>query len=530
MKKRAAVLFLAAVMAVTLSPAAQAAPNQGSPFLDLPEVHWSYEYVYPLYQQGVINGYPDGTFQPKGEVTWGEAFKLILLATGADEPEPEEGKHWAYPYIEPALDEKLVYSFDEEALGDVPTRLAVARMTARALDLTDISGESPYDDCTDGYVTELFEKGIMDGFLNEDGSRSFQPDKTISREEMAAIIYRVKNIDVTQGMFRFNNYWLDWLDAVAPTPFTPEQFVKDEETGRISYTGGYYTRGVDVSGHKRDIDWEAVAADGIDFAIIRAGNRLYGRNSTAEVFEDSYFHTNMQGAIGAGLDVGAYFFSSAITVEEAIEEADKLLEMVEPYRAYVTYPVVCDWEYLGGKDSRAYGVDAEVITDCINAFCKRVADAGYTPMVYFNEYCGYVKMDLSRLIEYPFWYAEYKDAPGCIYNFQMWQYSSKGQVAGIDSAVDLDLCFVPYPSGAVSYPNAAPGFVPAPDTQPDASTEPWLPTSPEPSESPSSEPTSPGPSEALGPDFSNPAYPEPELTLPPEEDPEPTPPHILVYV
>ena len=519
MKKRAAVLFLAAVMAVTLSPAAQAAPNQGSPFLDLPEVHWSYEYVFPLYQQGVINGYPDGTFQPKGEVTWGEAFKLILLATGVDEPEPEEGRHWAYPYIEPALDEKLVYSFDEGALNEVPTRLAVARMTARALDLTDISGESPYDDCTDGYVTELFEKGIMDGFLNEDGSRSFQPDKTISREEMAAIIYRVKNIDVTQGMFRFNNYWLDRFDTVAATPFSPEQFVKDEETGRISYTGGYYTHGVDVSGHKLDIDWEAVAADGIDFAIVRAGNRTYG---SGLLFEDSYFHKNMQGAIDAGLDVGAYFFSNAITVEEAEEEAEMFLAMVEPYREHVTYPVVCDWEYLGGKDSRAYGVDAEVITDCVNAFCKKVAEAGYIPMFYFNEYCGYVKMDLSRLIEYPFWYAEYKDAPGCIYNFQMWQYSSKGQVAGIDSAVDLDLCFVPYPGGAVSYPNLAPGFIPPVDAQPDYSTQPADSAWPDNSAGPAF------------PDFSTPAYPEatPEPTpaLPPEETPELTPPPILVYV
>lgn len=456
MKKRLAVPLLAVLMAVTLSPSAQAVPDLGSPFADLPEAHWSYQYVLPLYEQEVVNGYPDGTFRPAGDVTWGESFKLLLLATGCEQPEPEEGKHWAYPYIQPALDNQLVYRYDEEALDDIPTRLEVARMTARALDLTDISGQSPYNDCDDGYVTELFEKGIMDGFLNEDGSRSFQPGKTISREELATIVWRVMNVDVSQGMFRFrDNYWLDVLDTVAPVPFVPEQFVRDEETRRISYTGGYFARGIDVSGHKRDIDWPAVAADGIDFAIVRAGNRLYGKDSTAEIFEDSYFHTNMQGAIDAGLDVGAYFFSAAVTVEEAIEEADKLLEMVEPYREHITYPVVCDWEYLGGKESRAYGVDAKTITDCILAFCRRVADAGYTPMVYFNEYCGYLKMDLSRLTEFPFWYAEYADTPKCIYNFQMWQYSSKGEVAGIKSAVDMNLCFVPYPEGAVPYPNAA---------------------------------------------------------------------------
>ena len=111
-----------------------------------------------LHRQGVVKGYPDGTFQPLGNVTWGEAFKLILLAVGCEEPENDPDLHWAQPYIQLALDNVLVYSFDEGSLDEPPTRLSVARMAARALDLTDISGESPYEDCQDGYVVELFEK------------------------------------------------------------------------------------------------------------------------------------------------------------------------------------------------------------------------------------------------------------------------------------------------------------------------------------------------------------------------------------
>lgn len=454
MKKRAAVLLLSLLLAVTASPGVRAAPaasptfaGPSSPFSDLSTEHWAYPYVHDLYLQGVVGGYPDGTFQGENPVTWGEAFKLILLAVGCEEPENDPDLHWAQPYIQLALDNVLVYSFDEGSLDEPPTRLSVARMAARALDLTDISGESPYEDCQDGYVVELFEKGIMDGTLEDDGVRRFHPDQFITREELSAVIWRLRSVDVTQGMMRFSNYWLDVLDGVPPTAFTPEQFVKDER-GRITYTGGYFTRGVDVSGHKQDIDWPAVAADGIDFAIIRAGNRLYGKNSTAAVCEDSYFDQNMQGAIAAGLDVGAYFFSSAITVEEALEEADLLLSKLEPYRQYITYPVVCDWEFLGGKNSRAYGVDAKVITECIAAFCQRVEEAGYQPMFYFNDYCGYVKFDLSKLTQYDFWYAEYADTPACIYNFQMWQFSSKGQVAGISSDVDMNLCFVPYPKPA----------------------------------------------------------------------------------
>ena len=448
MKKRAAVLILAIVLALSSSTTAMAA---GGPlFTDLPETQWSHQYIADLCGQGVINGYPDGSFRPGDNVTYGEAFKLLLLAIGVAEPAYVPGQHWAMPYVKPALDNKLMYTFNSAYLDSVPSRLTVARMVARALDLIDVAGESPYDDCEDGYVVELYEKGIMNGFDNADGSKSFRPDKPISREEMAAIIWRVKNVDVTQGMIRVNNYWVDVLDSVPLTTFSRDQFGRDEQ-GRVTYSGGYYARGIDVSGHKGDIDWQAVAADGIDFAIIRAGNRGWGESGT--LMEDSKFVQNMEGAIAAGLDVGAYYFSNAITVAEAEEEVARFLARLEPYREYITYPVVCDWEYLGGNESRAYGVDARIITQCIDTFCRRVAEAGYTPMVYFNEYCGIIKMDLSKLTQYQFWFAEYANAPSCIYNFQFWQYSSKGKVAGIASDVDMNLCFVPFGKGVQNPPD-----------------------------------------------------------------------------
>lgn len=450
MKKRAAVLLLAILLTVTSSTTAMAAGS--SLFTDLPEDHWSYQYVSDLALKGIAKGYPDGSFQPRSNITYAEAFKLILLATGVPEPEPQPGRHWAYPYIQPALDNLLVYSFDAGDLDKAPTRQEVARMAARALRFTDVSGDSPYDDCTDGYVVKLFEKGVMDGFLNGDGSRSFHPDAPISREEMFTIVWRMMNLNLTEGMFRSGtavSYWVDVLEGVPENPYTKEQFVKDEK-GRLAYTGGYYAQGIDVARHQGDIDWEAVAGDGIDFAIIRAGGRFYGRDGSGALYEDALFDQNMQGAIAAGLDVGAYLFSNAITVEEALAEADLLLSRLEPYREHITYPVVCDWEYLGGKEGRTYGVDSEVITDCIAAFCGRVQEAGYTPMLYFNKFCGYVKMDLRELTQYDFWFAEYADYPSCIYGFQFWQYSSSGRVAGIGTEVDMDLCFVPFGKGLQS--------------------------------------------------------------------------------
>ena len=473
MKKRAAVLLLAVLLIINSSTTAMAAesspfsdPRESSLFTDLPASHWAYPYVSDLVSQGVINGYPDGSFQPKGSVTYGETFKLILLAVGVSVPKAQSGRHWAYPYIQLALNNSLVYSFENGDLDKAPTRKEVARMVARALHFTDISGDSPYDDCDDGYVVKLYEQGVMVGIINEDGSRSFQPDTPISREEMSTVIWNMKNLDVTKGMFRYGNYWLDILEDVPVNPYEDTNLFARDEKGRLIYTGGYYAQGIDVSFYQGNIDWEAVAGDGIDFAIIRAGGRYYGRYGSGAVFEDVLFDRYMQDAIAAGLDLGAYFFSNAITVEEALEEADLLLSKLEPYREHITYPVVCDWEYTGGENGRTYGVDGEVITDCIAAFCERVEEAGYTPMVYFNKVWGYTKMDLRDLKQYDFWFAGYTDYPSFRYGFQFWQYSSTGKVAGIDSNVDMNLCFVPFGKGLQSAPD---------DQEPESTQEPGTP-------------------------------------------------------
>ncbi|MDE6589421.1 MAG: S-layer homology domain-containing protein, partial [Oscillospiraceae bacterium] len=295
MKKRVATLLLAVLLAVT-SACASAAAAPGPLFTDLPGDHWSHQYVADLCEQGVVSGYPDGTFRPQGSVTYGEAFKLVLLALKLDAPAHIPEQHWAKPYLDIALDRLMILSFDGKSLDGFPTRREIGRMVARGLHLTDISGESPYDDCDDGYVVKLYEKELMVGFVNEDGTRSFHPDDPITREEMATIVWRVRNTDVTAGMFQSGTayrYWVDGFEDLAPNPYTQGQFVKDER-GRLSYTGGYYAHGIDVSRHKEYIDWEAVAGDGIDFAIIRAGARAWG---TGVLLEDARFDENMQGAI-----------------------------------------------------------------------------------------------------------------------------------------------------------------------------------------------------------------------------------------
>ncbi len=192
--------------------------------------------------------------------------------------------------------------------------------------------------------------------------------------------------------------------------------------------------GIDVSAHQGTIDWPAVRADGVDFVMIRAAFRGYG---TGSLNRDSRFAENIAGAAAAGLQVGAYVFSQAVSVEEAVQEADFLLELLAPYT--ITGPVAFDWEVIGKPDARTYGLDTDTLCAAANAFCRQIAQAGYRPMIYFNRYCGYVKYDVSRLENIDFWFAHYGSRPDPRQAFQMWQYSSTGRVKGIVGDVDLDV-------------------------------------------------------------------------------------------
>jgi GH25 family lysozyme M1 (1,4-beta-N-acetylmuramidase) len=221
------------------------------------------------------------------------------------------------------------------------------------------------------------------------------------------------------------------------------------EDGRYKYVQDEFVTsytGIDVSSHNGDIDWEAVAADGIDFAMIRVGFRGY---SEGVIQDDSRFIDNIEGAIAAGIPVGVYFFTQAVSVSEAVEEADWVLEKIEPYE--ITYPVVLDVEIMEAGDEndapRQNALSGVMLTDAAAAFCDRVAEAGYTPMIYSNLRMAYLKLDLRKLAGYDFWISEWKDEehdPSFFYDYQIWQYASDGEVAGIDGDVDLNICFAHY--------------------------------------------------------------------------------------
>lgn len=237
--------------------------------------------------------------------------------------------------------------------------------------------------------------------------------------------------------FQFGGRTMTPLEGMTLNPYDRAAFGLDGK-GRVTYEkdGRKARTGIDVSSFQGDIDWQAVSEDGIGFAIIRLGRRGYTEGA---LFEDDNFRQNLQGALDAGLDVGVYFFSQAVTPEEAEEEADFVLAALDGQE--LALPMTFDWEPVRQEDSRTNDMSGEDATRYAVAFCERIGDAGYRPAVYFNQTQGYLGYDLRELETYDLWLAEYDSVPDFYYHFNLWQYSESGQVDGIEGDVDLDLAF-----------------------------------------------------------------------------------------
>ncbi len=235
-------------------------------------------------------------------------------------------------------------------------------------------------------------------------------------------------------------------DEIAPNTLDFRNWIKTEDTedniGRYEYIqDGEVVSicGIDVSKYQGDIDWEKVKASGVEYAILRLGYR--GMNEgTLEL--DPYYKENIKNATAAGVKVGIYFFSQAKNTEEAVEEAEFVLENIKDYE--IAYPVVFDTEEVTTYDARANGLTRAERTDCCIAFCEKIKEAGYTPMIYANTRYMVMGLELERLNAYDKWFAYYGSSHIFPYAFTMLQYSDTGRVPGIEGAVDLDVSFVNY--------------------------------------------------------------------------------------
>lgn len=289
------------------------------------------------------------------------------------------------------------------------------------LDLTDKDAEGNLQEKTEGSLhTDMDDLSDMS---------EITPDNVLPEDP---------NVLVFRDAFG-EEYETTILSEIPGTVCDNSRFI--HEGDRLYYEDENYHSaiGIDISKYQGEIDWEKVRADGIEFVFIRIGYRGYGE--AGKLMADEMFDTNIQGAQAQGLDVGVYLFSQAVNEEEAVEEAQLVIDHLQGYELQL--PVVYDPETIRNDKARTDDVSGEQFTRNTIAFCEAIKEAGYQPMIYSNMVWEAFQFQMEELTEYPFWYADYEDLPQTPYRYEYWQYSENGQVDGISGIVDMNLRLIP---------------------------------------------------------------------------------------
>ena len=445
-KKRTFKMCWAGLTALALTLSAAPVRAAKTTYQDVDEGAWYAAAVAFCQQHELMEGASSGSFEPDGLLTRGVLAEALYRLAGSPAPEGEEeapftdvgAEHPNVAAIRWAKASGVVSGYEDGSFGpeDPITREQIAALLWNDRGREEPGAAAPYTDRAEvsdwaaGAVEWAYGVRLMQG--TPEGA--FLPQSNTSRAQGAAVI-----MNYAQMYYGLRpGYQLPAPSPVAANGYRGEAYALDDR-GYLSYSAGPFTRGVDVSAHQKEVDWRRVAATGMEFGMSRAGYRGY---TSGGIVTDAGFAAIIRGALANGLQVGVYFFSQALTPREAEEEARQLLEWIRDYP--VTYPVVFDWEEQDKEGSRTQGTDGNTVTACALAFCKVIEDAGYLPMTYGSPrkvYSGGIQ--LEYLQDYPFWLAHYtKDtAPTSFrYNYQMWQYSSTGQVDGIEGNVDLNIC------------------------------------------------------------------------------------------
>ena len=285
----------------------------------------------------------------------------------------------------------------------------------------------------------------QDGIIYIDGLRAGEYNVSLAEAEGYRVPNTITSIQVKQDI----EYRV--LDDIEYLIMTEDDIDADQEDKEVKgaeedadgsentdlqFAKGGAKLGIDVSKWDKTIDWDEVKDAGIEFAIIRCGYR--GASSGALILDPMY-EKNIRGAIEAEIPVGVYFFTQAVDEVEAVEEASAVISLIEEYD--VDYPVFLDSESTGGT-GRADGLETDERTKIHKAFLETIAAAGYETGIYGSRNWLNDQVDMEELSSYKTWLAEYAEVPEYDGYYHMWQYTSKGTVDGIDTNVDLNLCYM----------------------------------------------------------------------------------------
>jgi len=410
----------------------------GAEVTDLPytDAEQIAEYARPAVAEMTIRGYLNdsvgGDFRPTDPITRAEIVNIFgnMIQTLVQTPETVSGTVYGNVMISSEEGAALT---DMIIMGD----LIVAPGVQGEITLQNVAIEGRIHNFSD-VEPAVLKKPVVEKEEEpeEEEKPAIRPEDVYVPGEISrnTLTYNEKEIPIYKGVEKCRLYDGDFY----------------WEGDRLEYIGGdFKTRfGIDVSAYQNrasvdGIDWEAVREDGVEFAMVRIGLR---GTSTGAIHADEYYAENIEGAMAAGIETGVYFFAQAITVEEAIEEAEFVLELLEDYE--IDGPVAYDWE-MHDSSYRVYGTSPEMATACAIAFCQRIEEAGYEAMIYAGQYVSYIKYDQEAIEPYLSWYPEYKGEnseklyPTFYYQMDYWQFSSNCTVDGIGGRVDANLQFIP---------------------------------------------------------------------------------------
>ncbi|ABX43465.1 glycoside hydrolase family 25 protein [Lachnoclostridium phytofermentans] len=301
------------------------------------------------------------------------------------------------------------------------------------------------------YLGELSAKLILKDGVISLGKTTYSAYVTADQEDSEKGGLIIPSTDILEDRIALwghenKRYLVPLSNNIPRLSYQPENFIPSN--GKLEYMEQGVKKsihGIDVSKYQGDIDWKKVKESGVEFAILRLGFRGFNEG-TLEI--DPYFVKNVEGATKAGVSVGVYFFSQAVTLEEANEEAEFILELIKDYK--ISYPVIFDTEYVTTYDARANKLARQLRTDITKTFCEKIQTAGYHPMIYANTKWMVMGIDLEQLSEYDLWFAYYGNNLTFPYDFQMYQYSDSGTIPGIKGNVDLNISFIDYANPALS--------------------------------------------------------------------------------
>jgi len=298
------------------------------------------------------------------------------------------------------------------------------------------SSEIPIDSLISGSKLESDDLDIWVDYMEEEEEKE-KPSVSTEREENDPSEGGTKTLlerrDGSSEWVKVNSYLPVNDYENSGFALLNDRMAYYEDGIKISY------QGIEVSKYQGYVDFNEVKRDGIDYVMIRLGQRGY---TTGQLVLDDYFSDNIKRATDAGLDVGVVWHSQAITEEEAEEEADFVLQYLQDWN--LAYPVAFVMEHVENDSARIDALTKEDKTRIAKAFLQKIDEAGYIGIIYGDKEWMFEDINYAALSNYGTWLNQIKDIPDYPYRFQMWRYTTVGDVEGVSGSVAMSISFVDY--------------------------------------------------------------------------------------